>query len=189
MKCRYTEFEFIEAVKSSKTFSETLRKVGLKPTGGNFKSASLKIKKLKCDISHFEFNSKNLVKKPDSPSELESLLIENSLSGVSNSSLKKRLLKSGKLEYKCFECHLSEWKGKPLSLQLDHINGINNDNRLDNLRLLCPNCHSQTETFAGKKLKGNFTSGNTCSDCLCPIRSDRKFCKPCFQVKYQSKLI
>lgn len=183
MKCRYTESEFVEAVKGSKTFSEILRKIGLKATGGNFKTAKLKIKKFKCDISHFEFNSKNLIKNSRTPSELDSLLVKDSLSGVSTSSLKKKLLKAGKIEPKCFECHLSEWQGKPLSLQLDHVNGINNDNRLCNLRLLCPNCHSQTETFAGKKLKGNFTSGNTCSSCSNPIRSDRKFCKPCFQAK------
>ena len=60
------------------------------------------------------------------------------------------LYKSGWKEYKCEICGISEWQGKELSLQLDHINGINNDNRIENLRLLCPNCHSQTETFSGR---------------------------------------
>lgn len=188
MKCRYTESEFIDAVKGSKTISEVLRKIGLKATGGNFKTALLKIKKFKCDTTHFEFNSKNLSKPSRAKSELDSLLVKDSLSGVSTSSLKKKLLKAGKIENKCFERNISEWQGKPLSLHLDHVNGINNDNRLDNLRLLCPNCHSQTETFAGKKLKGNFASGNTCSTCSIPIKSDRKFCRPCFQSKYHNRL-
>jgi hypothetical protein len=51
------------------------------------------------------------------------------------------------LEYKCDECLLNEWNGKPIILDLDHINGINNDHRKSNLRYLCPNCHSQTNTF------------------------------------------
>lgn len=64
--------------------------------------------------------------------------------------LKRRLLRAGILEYRCYVCGLTEWNGQPLSLQLDHINGVHLDHRIENLRLLCPNCHSQTETFAGK---------------------------------------
>jgi hypothetical protein len=65
--------------------------------------------------------------------------------------LKKRLLEEGFLVNKCSECGLSDtWNGNPIVLQLDHINGINNDHRLENVRLLCPNCHSQTDTWCGK---------------------------------------
>lgn len=67
--------------------------------------------------------------------------------GRCNSSIKHRLVTEGLLEEKCSECGLTEWRGKKLCVQLDHINGINTDNRLENLRMLCPNCHSQTETF------------------------------------------
>ena len=66
-------------------------------------------------------------------------------------SLKRRLIRDGILEYKCILCdNPGSHNGMPLSLQMDHINGINNDHRLENLRLLCPNCHTQQDTYAGK---------------------------------------
>jgi len=67
--------------------------------------------------------------------------------------LKRRLLKENKIKNECSICGLSEWNLKPLTLVLDHINGINNDDRTENLRLLCPNCNSQTSTFCGRNIK------------------------------------
>lgn len=64
--------------------------------------------------------------------------------------VRKRLLEEGILRHECYECGITHWFGKALTLQLDHINGINDDNRIENLRMLCPNCHSQTDTFSGK---------------------------------------
>jgi 5-methylcytosine-specific restriction endonuclease McrA len=67
-----------------------------------------------------------------------------------NEYIKNRILTEKLLDYKCSECGINSWCGKKLVLELDHINGVNNDNRLTNLRLLCPNCHSQTDTFRGR---------------------------------------
>lgn len=61
--------------------------------------------------------------------------------------IKRRLLRAGLLENRCEECGISEWLGEPLTVQIDHINGVHDDYRLENLRMLCPNCHSQTETY------------------------------------------
>ena len=70
--------------------------------------------------------------------------------GKSRINIKRRLLDAGILQNRCGECGLSEWRGKALVIQIDHINGKRDDNRLENLRMLCPNCHSQTETFAAR---------------------------------------
>jgi 5-methylcytosine-specific restriction endonuclease McrA len=64
--------------------------------------------------------------------------------------LKRRLLDAGLLERKCYRCGIDSWRGKPLSVQIDHINGVPDDNRLENLRMLCPNCHSLTPTYGNK---------------------------------------
>ena len=64
--------------------------------------------------------------------------------------LRLRLLDEGVKENKCDECNLTEWNKKPITVELDHINGDSSDHRLNNLRMLCPNCHSQTPTFRGK---------------------------------------
>jgi DNA-binding transcriptional ArsR family regulator len=84
---------------------------------------------------------------------LENLLIKNREISTSRQHLKERLKDVGLLKQECYECKITEWKNKPLSLHLDHINGNTNDNRLFNLRLLCPNCHSQTDTYGGRNKK------------------------------------
>jgi 5-methylcytosine-specific restriction endonuclease McrA len=66
--------------------------------------------------------------------------------------IKRRLSERGVLPYVCAICGISQWQGRPLTLQIDHVNGKRLDYRLDNLRLLCANCHSQTDTFGGRNL-------------------------------------
>lgn len=71
----------------------------------------------------------------------------------SRAAVRRRLLEAGLLQNVCSECGLREWLGKPLAMHIDHINGTPDDNRLENLRMLCPNCHSQTPTYAGRNSK------------------------------------
>ena len=66
--------------------------------------------------------------------------------------IKLRLIKARLLENRCEACGIRDWRGRALSLHLDHINGVRNDNRLENLRMLCPNCHSQTPTYSGRNI-------------------------------------
>ena len=71
---------------------------------------------------------------------------------MTRGAIKRRLLETGTFEERCSRCGITEWRGKPLCIHLDHINGVKDDWRLDNLRMLCPNCHSQTPTFSAKNL-------------------------------------
>lgn len=64
--------------------------------------------------------------------------------------LKQRLVKAGLKENRCEQCGIAQWRGKPLSMHLHHVNGDGHDNRLENLQLLCGNCHSQTDTYGGR---------------------------------------
>jgi hypothetical protein len=120
-------------------------------TSANVNWINSKIKLLKLETSHWKGMGylKGDTHNWSTSTPLEEILIENS-SFLWNASLKKKLLKSNLLKYECYECGLSEWRNKPISLNLEHKNGNNTDNRLDNLCLLCPNCHSQTDTFAGR---------------------------------------
>lgn len=103
------------------------------------------------DTSHFYTKPHTYTKLYD----LDEILVDNS-HYTNAHHLKKRLVSEGRLKYKCDICgNKGEWNGKPLSLQLDHKNGKHLDHRLENLRLLCPNCHSQTDSFSGKNKNKN----------------------------------
>lgn len=145
---KMTNEQFANLIKDSFSIAEVAKKIGYKSKGGGVvKLIKNKIIELDLDTTHFNKYSKASSTKRNRP--LEEILVENS-DYTNNNSLKKRLLEEDLLKYECYQCHISEWNNKPLSLQLDHINGNNTDNRLENLRLLCPNCHSQTDTFSGR---------------------------------------
>jgi hypothetical protein len=77
---------------------------------------------------------------------LDEILVVNS-TYTSTATLRRRLIKAGLKEARCESCGISEWQGQPLPLALDHINGVHTDNRLENLRILCPNCHALPDTW------------------------------------------
>ena len=141
--------DFRELVANSLTYSDCLRGLGLGTNGGSSTDIlKRRIKELNCSTDHFQGKSASKHTKHN----MEDILVENS-TYHNIASLKNRLVKEGYLEYKCANCGIKEWLGQPLSLHLDHINGVHDDHRIENLRFLCPNCHSLTETYAGKNKK------------------------------------
>ena len=146
--------EFQEVVKASDSIGKVLRSFNLENKGRNNETLKRRCIEQNVDISHWKLgrgsNKGRKFNKEKIP--LENILVENST--FSRTHLKKRLIKEKILEYKCRDCgNEGWWNNKPLSLQLEHSNGVSNDARISNLCFLCPSCHSQTDTYAGKARK------------------------------------
>ena len=145
------ERENIEKIiKNSTSQKETLEKMGLRAAGGNFETLRKYIEMYKLDTSHFiRCYDKISFMKKENRILLTLVLKENST--YSRCHLKERLYEEGLKEKKCELCGQGEeWNGRHMSLILDHINGIYNDNRIENLRIVCPNCNATLETHCGK---------------------------------------
>lgn len=147
----YTDDEFSLAVKESGSIRQVLQKLNLREAGGNYQCAKDRIKKLNLDTSHFHGMAWSKGKKLPKRNPIETYLVEDRL--VQSNNLKKRLINEGLKEHKCENCGITEWNGQPTPIELDHIDGNRYNNTLQNLRILCPNCHAQTETYRGKNKK------------------------------------
>lgn len=154
MPCKniYSKAILEPVILSSNSIREVLEKVGLRTAGGNYAVIKKYINLYKIDTTHFETYKieryKNL-KKINQKKELKEVLVVNS--SYSRAQLKKRLYDEGLKEKKCEMCGQGEfWNGKKMSLILDHKNGVYNDNRLENLRIVCSNCNATLDTHCGK---------------------------------------
>jgi hypothetical protein len=142
-----------QIIKKCETYKDVIKTLGWNINGTNYSKVKRLIIENNLDISHF-LNRSDYMKKynHDEKKEMCEILIENST--YSRASLKRRLIRESILEYKCSFCNNNgTWFGKKISLILDHINGVNNDNRLTNLRFLCPNCNATLETHCGGNIK------------------------------------
>ena len=143
--------EIQEKVNCCSCICDMLEAFGYKRTSGSMAQVMKRvIEKYGIDTSHFRPYARNNQRPIYS---LDEILIPNS-PYTNIERLKIRIIKAGLLKYECEGCgNQGEWNGRPLTLQLDHKNGEHSDHSLENLRFLCPNCHSQTETFSGKNAK------------------------------------
>lgn len=155
-KIKYTNEELTDAVKNSKSYASVCEILG-KAGSGTFQSkVKREIKSLGLDITHFtgKLWSKGSTVLQDDRLSRKGVDIFSENSSYAKSYIRSLVLKNKLIPYKCDLCdNNGTWKDKGLSLQMDHINGNNVDNRLTNLRFLCPNCHSQTPTYGSKNQK------------------------------------
>ena len=141
--------QFSNLIKSSQSRSEVFDRLQMRKSGESFKILNRRIKKENIDISHFKkggYFSKKIIVSDDK------IFIKSDRDITSK--VRSRLIKNKIIPYVCKKCNLEDkWLNEPIVLELDHIDGNRYNNELNNLRFLCPNCHSQTETFCGKKKK------------------------------------
>lgn len=151
---KYTKEWLEELCADSYSYAEVLRKAGRAQAGGSQETLKKKIAEFNIDISHFTGQ-----RWKHSPSFKEKYTLENlfvnGTTTASNTTIRKYLLDYNLLEYKCSECGCDgNWRGKTLALQLHHKDGNHNNNTLDNLTFLCPNCHAITDSYGGKNNNG-----------------------------------
>jgi hypothetical protein len=171
MKYSTNDVTLSRLVAAHKTLGGILSELKWPRVPFSYAKLALRISELGLDASHLQYSSKK--------SDTE---VFSALSNHHRAKVKKRLLEQDILEYKCYgkDCNVfSIWNGKPISLQLDHINGIPYDNRVENLRLLCPNCHSQTPTFGGRNKAKTIAPIKICPGCKKPIKHTSITCRKC----------
>jgi hypothetical protein len=183
---KYEQEYFTEIVRNSNNLTDICRNLGIGTTKGNRDTVKKYILKYGLDISHFKIVKKNIGYKK----EICEILVENS-TYTYTTSLKNKLYKEGFKDRKCELCNQGEeWNGMKISLILDHINGINDDNRIENLRIICPNCNAGLETNGGKNIKYKYFSKIKLNKCQCGevISNSAKRCKVCDEIN-QRKVI
>ncbi len=183
----YTEQRAREAIAASLSYSETLRALGLCTTGGNW--ATLKRWSAEWEIStrHFDPYAGNRVLAQRRRRPLNEVLVAGSTYPCS--SLRPRLWAEGLKPRSCEICGQGEiWNGRSMGLILDHINGVRDDNRLENLRIVCPNCAATLETHCGRKNRRDVErSCALCSATSRPNRPSQRYCSAACGARYPRK--
>lgn len=142
---KHTDEELTIAIQSTGGPYQAAKYLGLHKSKPNAERISKFAQLNNIDVSHWTSTFSNDYRKGNHG------FVKDSIS--TRTTIRRKILRYNLIPYECSSCGISTWKDKPLSLQLEHINGINNDHRIENLTFLCPNCHSQTETFCGKNKK------------------------------------
>lgn len=150
----YPENDFINLINNSKRMKDVLSALGVANKGGNFNTVNNRIAHLGLNKDHMVgMRESSIIGRTITIDEfkLEWLVLN---SERQRTLIKRYLLKFGLIKWECNNCgNQGDWHGKKLTLQLEHKNGVSNDHRIENLCFLCPNCHSQTKTYAGKNCR------------------------------------
>jgi HNH endonuclease len=145
----WTDAQLIDATESCRSIAEIIRLLGLKPGGGTQQHINHRMQIL--GIALREHDPWAWMREPGANTGGRQMPLSEALTSPSPymhiSKLRKRLIGAGLKKNQCEECGIGEWMNKPLTCELDHIDGNRSNNRLENLRMLCPNCHAQTETW------------------------------------------
>lgn len=151
--------EYEQAAKNALSIAQMCRNLGIKPIGGNYRVVKKAIAEYNIDTSHFTGQGWNvgLKFKPNSSLPLKEILVEDS--NYQSYKLKFKLFEQGVKEKRCECCGRTEWNGKEIPLELHHKNGNNRDNRIENIEILCPNCHAQTDNYRGRNKSAPFPKG------------------------------
>ncbi len=176
---RYTEEDARAAIANSSSYAEALRKVGLRPAGGNHQHFRHYVDQIwQIPTDHFDparASLEALARARLERTPLEAILVESSR--YSRKALKARLYEAGLKARRCELCGQDEnWNGSRMSLILDHINGVPDDNRIDNLRIVCPNCAATLDTHCGRKNKLPERACAHCGKLFVPTRSNHRYC-------------
>ena len=174
---RYTEPELRNAIAASRSWAETLRRLGYCPTGGNCKTLKRRAAEAGISYAHFDPYARSREQAGGGRIPLAEVLVEHSI--YDRSSLKPRLYAEGVKQAVCELCGQGEmWRGKRMGLILDHVNGTRDDNRLENLRIVCPNCAATLDTHCGRKTRTP-TDARKCRRCdeqFQPNRATQRYC-------------
>lgn len=172
-KYNWSEEKIRAAIADNINYTDVLRALGIPVCGNNTTTLKKKIGLYSIDVSHFTFSPKRRGHKRP----IESYLINGSY--CNRALLKDRLIKAGYKRNVCEICGISEWNGKPLTMQMHHKDGDNKNNNLDNLMMICPNCHAQTENYRGAANRTTDKPVNHCQDCGRMIRRTSIRCPSC----------
>lgn len=152
MKYKLSEEELLLIVKTSYSLREVLIKSGLAPKGGNYKIMKNRLRLINADCSHFDKRNWRYGKKFPLEKTKPELIFRNN-SRATSYRVKQLLFEYKHKEKTCEVCGLREWLDRPIPLEVHHLDGNSHNNELQNLQILCPNCHSLTDNYRGKKLK------------------------------------
>lgn len=189
-----SDAELQNVLDTSDSYVMVLDKLGLNPYTGNHRTLKNRILTSELDTTKLEENRRTVTKlqpKKHTRNTVDNTLIENC--NKPSGTVRRLMLRESIIKYECSGCGLVDsYNGNPLRLQLDHINGDSKDNRVTNLRWLCPNCHSQTETFAGRNSKRYKNTPKECKGCRSAISRLSIYCRDCFkktQLGKKSKIV